>query len=110
MNAKRFFYVCGGILFLIIAYCIGASRVGAQSGGDFTGIAFTQGCATLAIRADGSVFGRYAIPNKAPSGGVEWYTCTGPSDDHGWQYMGSVLGTVQSDPKSWSDVKKTFKK
>lgn len=31
--AKKFFYVCAGVLLLLVGFQVGASRVGAQSGG-----------------------------------------------------------------------------
>lgn len=122
MNAKKFFYVCAGILLLVIAYSVGAHKAGAQSGGQFAGITSIHAHGSgvevpLAITTTGDLYARSAAPSQAvtPNGGFAcgfqgWGSdCFGA--DPGWQYMGNVLtGNVAVDQKTWSSVKQGFKK
>lgn len=78
MNAKRFFYVTAGVLLLAIAYSLGSSRAGAQSGGQFTGIAVNPNAdgSTVAITSTGDVYARSASPAANVPGAVA-AKCTG---------------------------------
>ena len=109
MSAKKFFYVSAGIVLLVIAYSIGASRLSAQqAGGQFTGIAFcltgTTGT-TMAITANGDVYARNGFP-YCTGATMVWY-----SPSCAWTYMGSVPGrTVPATGTSWNKVKGAFRK
>ena len=107
---KRFFYVSAGILLLVIAYGIGASRLSAQSGGQFAGIALTSD-GTMAITANGDVYARGGSPfcYSSEPGSMRWTASNSP--DCGWTNMGNVLGgAVQAEGKSWSGVKDAYRK
>lgn len=112
MNAKRFFYVSAGILLLVIAYGVGAHRVEAQGGGDFTGIAVHCN-GLIAIKGNGDLYFRTAYPAvQEQGGGVSWWSsvCSGFSSN-GWQYAGNVSGgPIAVEGKSMSDVKGSYRK
>jgi len=120
MDARRFFYVCAGILLLVIAYSIGTSKADAQGGGQFAGIASLEGGnyggpALVAIASNGDVFARAAVPgsdwvNNAWSCQLSWKSyCQG--GESSWQYMGNVAGgTVPTEAQSWSGLKQGYKK
>jgi hypothetical protein len=120
MDAKRFFYVCSGILLLVVAYTVGIHRAEAQGSGPFAGICIEPNGyrATLAITTSGDVYARNAIPvvNQATCNGLlSWETngCNsgGLEQDAGWQFMGNVLGgTIPAEAKSWSGVKQGYRK
>jgi len=110
MFAKRFFYVCTGLLMLTIAYSIGANSVGAQaSPGDFTGISSFPNEPTIAVTAGGDVYGRAAHPYSG-GGELEWIPSQGGLANQGWQHMGNINGgTVAVDPATMGEVKAKFK-
>lgn len=113
MQAKRFFYVCAGVLMFALAYHLGASRAGAQSsGGGFAGITITDGPnggSTVAITVTGDIYGRPGAPtcfNGNVPFGWSPTSCSGE-----WVFMGNVLagGTVQTQAKDWSAVKDGYR-
>ena len=54
--AKKFFFVCGGILMLVLTYTLGANSVVAQSGaGKVVGIAI-YGNDAIVVTAEGDVY------------------------------------------------------
>lgn len=112
MNAKRFFYVSAGILLLVVAYSIGARKADAQQGGQFAGITADHNSRqTVAITTTGDIYARNASPEGCSSSATTWKTCTFPADDHGWVYMGNVLGgPIAVEDKSMSDVKASYRK
>lgn len=70
--AKKFFYVCAGLLMLAGAYAMGARSAGAQGGQPHTAVGATvYGQSTLVLASDGSLFASH------------W-------QDRSWQYMGQV--------------------
>lgn len=111
MNAKGFFYVSAGILFLVIAYSVGARRVDAQSSGDFAGICVSPDRGTMAIRSNGDVYARNAVPVCTGPGSFGWFNGTAQECSADWTYMGNVLGgPVPVDAKTMTDVKGTYRK
>lgn len=110
MHAKRFFYLSAGILLLVVAYQLGASSVGAQSGGSFTGISVDgNSCNTVAITSTGDVCARNTVPSSAGNG--TWAVLCSSTFDRGWQYMGNVLdGPIATEPTTWGKVKDGFRK
>lgn len=112
MRAKRFFYVCAGILMLAIAYHFGASRAGAQSPGQFAGIAVNSGYfSTVAITSTGDMYATANHVIKGPDGQPRWSDgVSGSPTTPTWNYMGSVLGgPIQVEGTSITDVKKKFR-
>ena len=107
-EGQQFFYVCAGILILTVSYQLGATRVGAQGMGDFTGICVTPESVTVAIRNNGDVYARPSRP-ACTGPGITW-CCGGGSCEDQWSYMGNVLtGTVNVEGTSIPDVKKKFR-
>lgn len=54
--AKKFFFVCAGILMLVLAYTLGANSIVAQSKeGNVVGIA-TYGADVFVVTAEGDVY------------------------------------------------------
>jgi hypothetical protein len=95
MRAKRFFYVCAGLLLLVVAYSIGAHRADAQSGSS-TIVAVTNGYpitnSVFAVAANGAVY-------ISANGG-----------NSPWTYSGNIFGgTIQVESKSLSDVKGAYR-
>ncbi len=90
--AKKFLYVCLGILALAAASHLGADNVRAQAGGDFVGIA-----------------------SGATANEVYTITLSGDcyrSDNAGysWMYRGNVLaGSVDAKSSSLGDVKSKYR-
>ena len=61
MFAKRFFYVCAGLLCLAIAYHLGARSAAAQSGSPVSGLTVTNvGCggAVYVLTPNGDLYAR----------------------------------------------------
>lgn len=54
--AKKFFFVCGGILMLVLAYTFGASSVVAKSKGEFVEGIAVYGNDALVVTAGGDVY------------------------------------------------------
>jgi len=114
MNARRFFFVAAGILLLVVAYAIGASRVTAQTGNQFVGIAADiSQRTTLAITTNGDVYGRQGdVQCGFGPNGLGFVAQAGcPS---GWVYIGNVLGTPSDAqppaPPTWSKVKGDYRR
>jgi hypothetical protein len=60
MVAKRFFYVCAGLLCLAVAYHLGARGAGAQVVSGNPVVAVTSGCpnySTVVVTANGDLWG-----------------------------------------------------
>ena len=77
--AKKFFFVCGGILMLVLAYTFGANSVVAQSkGGNVVGIT-VYGNDALVVTAEGDVY--QATNNNADN----------------WTFKANVFGVVASE-------------
>ena len=109
---KRFFYVSAGILLLVIAYSIGASRLSAQSGGQFAGITHTTD-GLVAITSTGDIFAHVGAPamQNYVTCEITWPGSCFGGGDPGWVYMGNVLGgTVPASGTSWSKVKDSYRK
>lgn len=54
--AKRFFYVCAGLLCLALAYHLGASNASAQYGAQVTGYSCTNASAHFVMTANGDLY------------------------------------------------------
>jgi len=65
--ARRFFYVCAGLLCLAIAFQMGAKSAGATIGGQIVSIAF-EGGRLVAVTSDGDVYSR--LVSGDPTGGL----------------------------------------
>jgi hypothetical protein len=104
--AKRFMFVCFGILALAGAYAVGARNSVAQgSSPTFTGITGNSSC-MAAITADGDIYfiGDYAtdMPD-APH--VRW-----ARRGKQWVFMGNVVGgVVNTQSNSLGGVKTLFR-
>jgi len=87
--AKKFFYVCAGILMLVAAYSLGAQRVEAQvGGGDFVALVSANGL--IAITNNGDVY--------KSSAGVNW------------SYLDNIRGgAVSSDAPALDEVKALYR-
>jgi hypothetical protein len=88
--AKKFMYVCLGILALTVAFHLGASSAISQGTGLVVGIAATE-------RGDPKVF---AITD----GGDCYYRP--PAED--WRFYGNIFGSVATEPTTWSKIKAEF--
>jgi len=110
--AKRFFYVCAGLLMLSGAFAIGANSVTAQIGPyDFTGITTNANGTTIAMTAVGEIYAIGDMPigiDSAPY--VNWFHLH-RGDPHGeWIYMGSVNGApVSSEAESLGGLKSQYR-
>lgn len=103
MNAKRFFYVCAGLLLLVVAYTLGASKAQSQgttnkvvgvAAGDYA----TTGHLVIAMTENGDWYWNRTHDNTG------W-------PNQAWMFGGNVFGgTISTQPTSWSKVKGDFKK
>ena len=96
--AKRFFYVCAGLLMLAMTYHLGARSAGAQAGGQVVGVA--------GIYAANSVSVQYVV---ATSGGDVYRRYEGGGT---WTYMGNALGAgpTPATETTWGKVKADYRK
>jgi|CXWL01.1.fsa_nt_gi hypothetical protein len=136
MNAKGFFYICAGILLLVIAATVRSQAVNAQ-GNDFIAAVSPDGSSSMsafALRSDGEVmrigYGNGAVPTDAypnppvpvseisywnPSlvittSGALWGWDAGWPDGQ-WRNFGQVPPPVVSTTaQSWSTMKRSYKK
>jgi hypothetical protein len=68
--AKKFFYVCGGLLMLALAYHFGATTATAQAPGNpVVGIAYNSGI-LQAVTANGDAYTKLPSSVWTPSGNV----------------------------------------
>jgi hypothetical protein len=71
MVAKRFFYVCAGILCLALAYHLGVQSATAQVGSTVNGFAMYPGGGAAStcwvMTPSGDIYGRYLDPNSSGS-------------------------------------------
>lgn len=111
MKAKQFFYVCAGVLMLVIAYHLGAPRADAQSSGDFTGISMTSNNVTLAIRSNGDIYARDSQVACYGTGTFGWFSNGNICGVDEWTYVGNVLGgPIQTEGASWGKLKDSYRK
>lgn len=117
MRAQSFCLGCLGVLLLVVAYSVGASRAGAQASGTFVGIGAVSNGASqmvpLAITSNGDLYARNAsLSCDGPQ--LTWHDYTWPCGEVypvGWQYVGNVQGgSVSTTRSSWSAVKRQFGK
>jgi hypothetical protein len=93
--AKKFFYVCAGILMLALSYHFGASSAGAQASGSsivaaFVGDVQSEPYYAWAFTASGDVYG--------------WR-------DGSWHLHSSVLaGPTPAQPTSFGELKARYRK
>ena len=103
--AKKFFYVCMGILALAGAFALGSNSVSAQVGGEFVGISIDGVYNnTAAITADGSIYARSGKPVCQNEEMVWNNPCAQ------WTLMGNVFDQpVSSEAGSLGDVKSMYR-
>lgn len=103
--AKRFMYVCLGILALAVAYHLGAAKAESYSGSPFVSLhSYNAGSgsspwALYAVTEDGTIY------VTTGSGGVA------PWDPFpAWQYWGQIpTGGTATQSSTWGQIKATFK-
>ena len=106
--AKKFFYVCLGVLALACAYAIGADNSVAQIGGSdvvhFRGADAAGGLGYIAVTANGDIYAVSGIIGI--NGGQPYWT----SDVQNWTHMGNVFaGAVSSQQNTLGGVKSIFR-
>ncbi len=133
--AKRFFYVCAGLLCLAMSYHLGARSAGAQVAGSLVAGSYepdTSPCGVDASgnlwileRNSGEVYGPYALPHSGdvvavtasytPGSffGTLLYT-NGDAYHHengqDWQYVGNVLARPTASRQStWGLMKARYR-
>lgn len=95
MMAKKFFFVCAGILMLVGAYSLGARNVEAQVGGDVVGV-------SSFVTTSGSYI-VVAITNTG-----DFYRSENAGED--WYYRTNIFGgAVSSEQPTLDDLKSQFK-
>ena len=107
MFAKKFFYVCAGLMMLAIALSVGSSSVEGQSAGDpVVGVVVADAAgsarAIFAVTASGNVY-------KAPISNSD---CSprGEPCVTGWVMEPGIIGTpVAVDPATMGEVKAKFR-
>lgn len=90
--AKKFMFVCLGVLALAVAYHLGAAGAVSQGTGIAVGIAaipYSDG-ARLYVATD--------------NGDVYW---SGPATP--WTYYGNIFGSAYAEPATWGSIKAQFK-
>jgi hypothetical protein len=95
--AKRFFYVCLGLLALAVAYHLGATKAESYTGSPFVSLcAYTQGGTVYdlyALTEDGTI---YLTQNVYPSFGT-----FGP-----WEVWGQIpTGATATQSSTWGQIK-----
>ena len=131
MVAKRFFYVCAGLLCLALAYHLGARSAGAQLGATIEGAGIDRGTASVAVNR--------VVYRAGTSGGIGQMACGTPvpgtspilatsayqevwaitADGKGYVDSGAcswrlaadfgALGTVPVEGQSWGSVKARYR-
>ena len=93
--ARKFFYVCGGIFLLALAYHLGARSAGAQATSD----------PVVGMSSDGNAYGGYL----AVTAGGDVYA-TGNSG-RAWTRVGNVFTSAPTNakPETWGSVKARYK-
>lgn len=92
--ARKFFYVCAGLLMLAAAYHLGAERAQAQTGGTFVAMASsTANGYLLTLTATGDVY--------ASTDG------TGNT----WHFVRNIVagGAVSAQPQTWGQLKARYR-
>lgn len=103
--AKKFMFICFGILALAAAYSFGARDSVAQVGGGTVVQAF-QGSGGLCVVIDnGDIYGRVGQPQSLIGNTMGWTT------DGTWNFMGNCFGggAVNSQGTTIGDVKSLFR-
>jgi len=96
--AKKFFYVCGGILMLALSYHFGASSATAQAGSPVQGFAFAGGN-FFVMTSNGDVY-------QSSTGGPGEFYGLAPAPTLLGNYWG---GPVPTTRESWGAVKERFR-
>jgi hypothetical protein len=104
--AKKFMFVCFGILALAAAYAVGASNSVAQVGGSDVVASYVNSVAsypaTVVVTANGDIYGRSGYVSG--EGNIHWTV-----QEANWTFMGNALaGSVSSQPKTLGGVKNLF--
>jgi hypothetical protein len=131
--ARRFFYVCAGLLMLAIAYHLGATSATAQASAVIGGIGCSPGSLTpnislvvnrVVYRGTGNQYAFQMLPPLPPIPGTspvvaldasccgfallengDVWAGGGPT----WSYVGNVLsGATTAAQKSWGQVKAKY--
>jgi len=92
--AKKFMFVCLGILALAVAYHLGASSAQSQATGTFVSLAAGPGDGSsemYALTSDGDFYGMSMSNMRA------------------WTYWGNVAGGVSTESSTWGQIKAQFK-
>jgi len=99
MRAKQFFYTSAGILLLVIAYSVGASRAQGQAQGDQIAALINQTTdgseRYMAVTTNGDVYTAADLNNGIPGA---------------WTFRNNVFGNVASQGRTWSGVKQQYRK
>ena len=103
MDAKRFCYVCAGILLLVAAYGLGANKVQGQAAGS----------EVVTASATGSFGSRTPEVYVTKANGEIWLlqvNAGGTAYSPLWTQLPSVPGgPIQVESKTWGAVKESFK-
>lgn len=103
--AKKFMFVCFGILALAGAYAIGASNSVAQLGGSDVVHVYTGNNVTVAVTANGDFYARVGQLAQYGLGAEPSWGMSGS-----WIYKGNCFsGPVASDNSTLGDVKGLFR-
>ena len=89
--AKKFMFVCLGILALAFAYHLGVASAVSQGSGVVVGVAaasWSNGTRVYAITDNGDCYRR------------------GPESD--WHYFDNVFGAAQTQPTTWGAIKADY--
>jgi hypothetical protein len=90
--AKKFMYVCMGILALVVAYHLGAGSAQSQLQGQVVGIDTWGGSFPPVV---------YLVTSE----GDVWYNY---NETEPWEYLGNPFGGVTTQPTTWSRIKAEF--
>ena len=103
--AKKFMFVCLGILALAGAYAIGANRADAQSGlpGDVVQL-FSYNSGTAVVTASGDFYARNSTIISGSGADPSW------NNPDPWVYLGNVFnGAVNGQQNTLGGVKGLFR-
>lgn len=101
--AKKFMFICLGILALMVAYSLGASNVDAQvSGASVVGVVNAAAGTTAIVTANGDFWARPGVPQATHP--ASW------TESGDWTYMGNCFGgPISSQQNSLGGVKGLFR-
>jgi hypothetical protein len=96
--AKKFMFVCVGILALAVAYHLGAAKAESNTGSAFVSLCYdAYDGYLLALTEDGCIYATY---QAAP-----W-----PTQFPDWYFWGQIpTGATATQPSTWGQIKAQFK-